>query len=209
MNRQGLCAPGGSISLMSAPPQIAIIVLAAGASTRLGAPKQLLQYNGMTLLRRTAETVLLSQAKSVHVVVGCDAEKMTLEIADMPVDVVVNPDWQRGISTSLHSGIRSLQSNIDAAIIVLCDQLKLSTDILNTMIDVYASTRSPIVACTYAGTVGVPALFDRSMFPELLSLEGDHGAKKIIERYAKTRIEIDFGGGEMDMDSMTGQKQIH
>jgi molybdenum cofactor cytidylyltransferase len=193
---------------MSTSPHIAIIILAAGASTRLGAPKQLLHYNGMTLLRRTVETVLLSEAESVHVVFGCEAEKMKLEIENVLVDVVINPNWQRGMSTSIRSGIQSLETNIDAAIIVLCDQPKLSTDILNTLIDTYTSTRTPIVTCKYAGTVGVPALFDRRIFPELLSLEGDYGAKKIIERYAKERIEIDFLGGEMDIDSMTDQKQI-
>jgi len=191
---------------MPKPPQIATIILAAGASTRLGTPKQLLQYNGITLLRRTVETVLLSQAKSVHVVLGYEAEKMKLEIATLPVDVVVNPNWQRGISTSIRSGIQSLESNIDAAIIVLCDQPKLSTNILNTLINTYTLARTPIVTCKYAGTVGVPAMFDRQIFPELLSLEGDHGAKKIIERYTKERIEVDFLGGEIDIDTITDQR---
>ena len=189
-------------------PSIAIIVLAAGASTRLGAPKQLLKYNGITLLRRTVETVLLSKTKSVHMVFGFEAEKMKSEIAGLPVDVVVNPNWQRGISTSIHSGILSLEPNIDAAIIVLCDQPKLSTDILNTLIDTYTSTRTPVVTCKYAGTVGVPAMFDRRIFTELLSLEGNLGAKKIIERYMKERIEIDFLGGEIDIDTIADQKQI-
>ena len=189
-------------------PSIAIIVLAAGASTRLGAPKQLLKYNGITLLRRTVETVLLSKTKSVHMVFGFEAEKMQLEIAGLPVDVVVNPNWRRGISTSIRSGILSLEPNIDAAIIALCDQPKLSTDILNTLIDTYTSTRAPVVTCKYAGTIGVPAMFDHRIFTELLSLEGNLGAKKIIERYMKERIEIDFLGGEIDIDTIADQKQI-
>jgi molybdenum cofactor cytidylyltransferase len=187
-------------------PSIAIIVLAAGASTRLGAPKQLLKYNGITLLRRTVETVLLSKAESIHVVFGFEAEKMQLEIAGLPVDVIINPNWQRGISTSIQSGIQSLEPNIDAAIIVLCDQLKLSTDILNKLIDTYASTRAPIITCKYVGTVGVPAMFDYRIFPELLTLEGDLGAKKIIERHTKERIEIDFLGGEIDIDTNADQR---
>ena len=187
-------------------PSIAIIVLAAGASTRLGTPKQLLKYNGITLLRRTVETVLLSKAESIHVVFGFEAEKMQLEIAGLPVDVIINPNWQRGISTSIQSGIQSLEPNIDAAIIVLCDQLKLSTDILNKLIDTYASTRAPIITCKYAGTVGVPAMFDYRIFPELLTLESDLGAKKIIERHTKERIEIDFLGGEIDIDTNADQR---
>jgi molybdenum cofactor cytidylyltransferase len=193
---------------MSQPPQIAILILAAGASTRFGSPKQLLKYDGITLLRRTVETVLLSKVKSVHVVLGFESEKMQLEIANLPVDVVINPNWQHGISTSIRSGIQSLEPSIDAAIIVLCDQPKLSTDTLNTLIDTYTSTQTPIVTCRYAGTVGVPAMFDRCVFPELLSLEGDHGAKKIIERYTEERIEIDFSGGEIDIDTITDKRQI-
>ena len=141
---------GGLVHCMSQPPNIDIIVLAAGASTRLGAPKQLLRYNGITLLRRTIETALQAKAKHVHVVLGYEAEKMKLEIASLPVNIVINPNWQNGISTSIRSGIQSLEPNIDAAIIVLCDQPKLSTDILNTLIDTYTSTRVPIVTCKYA-----------------------------------------------------------
>jgi molybdenum cofactor cytidylyltransferase len=187
---------------MSQPPQIDIVVLAAGASTRLGTPKQLLPYNGITLIRRTIETALLVKAHSVHVVFGYEADNMKSEISELPVDVIVNPHWQNGISTSIRTGIQSLDPNIDAAIIILCDQPKLSTDILNTLINTYASTRAPIVTCKYAGTVGVPTLYDRRIFTELLALRGDHGAKPIIERYASERIEIDFLGGEVDIDTI-------
>jgi molybdenum cofactor cytidylyltransferase len=193
---------------MSRPPQIDIVVLAAGASTRLGVPKQLLPYNGITLIRRTIETVLLAKAHSVHVVFGYEAEKMKLEIADLQVDIVVNPHWHNGISTSIRSGIQSLEPNIDAAIIVLCDQPNLSMDILNTLIETYTSTRAPIVTCKYAGTVGVPTLYDRRIFTELLALRGDHGAKSIIERYALKRIEIDFSGGEVDIDTIADQGKL-
>jgi molybdenum cofactor cytidylyltransferase len=214
LNRQGhkenqrLCALGGLIVFMPQPPHIAIIVLAAGASTRLGAPKQLLLYKGTTLLRRTVETALLVKVKSVHVVLGFESEKMKLEIADLPVHIIVNSNWQHGVSTSLRSGIQSLEPDIEAALIVLCDQLKLSTDILNTLISTYTSTRAPIVTCKYAGTVGVPTLYDRRIFPELVSLEGDHGAKKIIERHTKERVEIDFSGGEIDIDTVDSQIQL-
>ena len=193
---------------MSQPPKIDIVVLAAGASTRLGTPKQLLPYNGTTFIRRTIETSLLAQADSVHVVFGYEAKKMKLEITDLQVVIVVNPHWQNGISTSIRSGIQSLGSDIDAAIIVLCDQPKLSTDILNKLISTYTSTRAPIVTCTYAGTVGVPTLYDRCLFPELVSLEGDRGAKGIIERYSATRVEINFPGGEIDLDTVDDQKHV-
>lgn len=193
---------------MTRPPNIAIIVLAAGASTRFGAPKQLLLYKGVSLLHRTVDTALLSRAKSVYVVLGYEAKKVKLEITDLPVKVVENLNWQSGISSSIHSGIKSLEPTMDAAIIVLCDQPKLSTGILNSLIDAYVSTRAPIVTSKYAGTVGVPTLYDRRIFPELLALRGDHGAKVIIERYASERIEIDFSGGEDDIDTVGDQGNL-
>ena len=193
---------------MTRPQQIAVIVLAAGASRRLGVPKQLLLYQGTTLVRRTVETVLLSKVNSVHVVFGFKAEKMKTEIADLPVHTIVNPNWQKGIGTSIRSGIQSIKPNIDAALIVLCDQPKLSVDILNRLIETYHATRAPIVACKYAGTVGVPTIFDHCIFPELLSLKGNHGAKRIIERHTRESIEIEFYGGEIDIDTAADQKQI-
>ena len=193
---------------MARPLQIDIVVLAAGASARLGAPKQLIQFNGTTLLRRTVETALHSTAHAVHAVFGFEAGLIQKEIADFPIDVVINAYWHRGISTSLRAGILSLDRTIDAALIILCDQPKLSPAILNALIDAYTSTHAPIVTCTYAGTVGVPTLYDRCVFPELLSLEGNYGAKKIIERYRKEQIEVDFVGGEIDIDTIADQRDM-
>ena len=193
---------------MTPPPRIATIILAAGASTRFGAPKQLFLIDGITLLRRTIDTVLHSETNSVHVVFGFESEKMKLETTTLPVNIVVNPNWQNGMSTSLRAGLQSLDSTTDGAIIALCDQPKLSTDILNKLISTYTLTRTPIVTCTYAGTVGVPTLYDRCLFPELVSLEGDRGAKGIIERYSATRVEINFPGGEIDLDTVADQKHV-
>ena len=193
---------------MTKPPLIDIIVLAAGASTRFGAPKQLIRYNGMSLLRRTVETVLCSKAHAVSIVLGYEAEKMKLEIVDLPAKIIINPQWQNGISESIRRGIQSLGQTTDAAIIVLCDQPKLSTDILNTLIDTYTATHASIVTCKYAGTVGVPTLYDRCFFTELLALRGDRGAKSMIERYATQRIEIDFSGGENDIDTVADQGKL-
>jgi molybdenum cofactor cytidylyltransferase len=209
--QKDICLPyvlGGLFSRMIQSPKIDIVVLAAGASTRLGIPKQLLRYNGISLLRGTIETALSTKANSVHVVLGYEAEKMKLDIAALPIEVIVNPRWQSGISTSIRSGIQSLEPTTDAAIIVLCDQPKLSTDVLNSLIDTYTTTRAPIVTCKYAGTVGVPTLYDRRIFTELFALRGDHGAKPIIERYTSERLEINFSGGEVDIDTIADQGKL-
>jgi molybdenum cofactor cytidylyltransferase len=193
---------------MSLLPRIEIIVLAAGASTRLGTPKQLLCYRGETLLRRTVETALSVQVHAVRVVLGYASEKMKFEISDFPVELIINPQWQQGISTSIRSGIESLDPTVEAAIIVVCDQPNVTSSILIKLIEMYTSSRARIVTCRYSGTVGVPTLYDRQLFPDLIALSGDHGAKPIIERYASERVEIDFPGGEIDIDTVTDQGNL-
>ena len=194
---------------MAIQSQISIIVLAAGASIRLGLPKQLLFYSGTTLIRRAIETGLRSKADAVHVVLGYEAQSMHKEIKDLQVDIINNPHWKKGISTSIRAGVQSLGPTTKAAIIMLCDQPKVSMELLNTLIDTYESTRAPIVTCRYARTVGVPTLYDCSIFSELTNLRDDHGAKPIIERYATTRMEIDFPGGEDDIDTLDDQGKAH
>jgi molybdenum cofactor cytidylyltransferase len=194
---------------MSSVPHIAIVLLAAGASTRLGRPKQLLSLNGITLLRRTAEMALHSTAESVHIVLGYKSDSMKAELKNLPVRIIENLRWQEGISTSLCTGLTSLSETIEAAVVVLCDQPKLSMIYLDKIIKTYIDTQAPIVASKYAGTVGVPALFNRKIFPELLSLKGDQGAKSVIERYSKTRVEIDFPGGEFDIDVDVDEKGLN
>jgi molybdenum cofactor cytidylyltransferase len=191
---------------MSSKPHTAIILLAAGASARLGRPKQLVSLNGVSLLRRTAGIALQSHAETVHVVLGFESERMKEELKDMPVRIIENPLWQEGMSTSLAGGLNSLLQTTEAAVVVLCDQPKLSAAVLDKLIETYRETRAPIVTSRYAGTVGVPALFDRKIFPELLSLKGDQGAKSIIARYSTVRAEVDFPGGEYDIDSAADEK---
>ncbi len=194
---------------MSSVPHIAIVLLAAGASTRLGRPKQLLSLNGVTLLRKTAEMASKSIAETVHVVLGYESERMKAELINLPVRIIENHQWQEGLSTSLCAGVKSLSERTEAAVILLCDQPKLSTVFINKIIETYIDTRAPLVTSRYAGTVGVPSLFDRQIFPELLSLNGDQGAKSIIERYSKTRMEIDFPGGNDDIDSAGDEKEMN
>ncbi len=180
---------------------ISTIILAAGASTRLGKPKQLVVCQDKSLIRHICDAALQSKVESVYVVLGSQISLIEKNISDLPIKIIENPHWQTGISSSIRAGIKKLPNTTDAALILLCDQPKVNTSLLNTIIDTYISTKKQIIACKYGDTIGVPALFDKSLFPELLKLEGDYGAKKVIANHESDRMIIDFPEGIYDIDS--------
>jgi molybdenum cofactor cytidylyltransferase len=186
-------------------PTIGLILLAAGGSTRLGTPKQLLQYDGKTLLRRAAETALTSTCRPIQVVLGASAEQCVLELRDLPLSTVVNEAWVEGMGSSLRLGLETLLSASpappDAVIVMLCDQPLLTVGILDALAEAYATISSPIIASQYGEVSGVPALFDRSLFPELLHLSGAQGAKQIIGRHADQMHQVPFPDGAVDIDT--------
>jgi molybdenum cofactor cytidylyltransferase len=187
---------------------IAAILLAAGSSTRLGTSKQLLSYGGRSLLRHVAETALASSVTEVHVVVGFEAERMKTELGGLDVHLADNPNWNEGIASSIRAGISSLPHSVDAALILLCDQPLITASVLNEMINTYTATGKPIVACEYGGTVGVPVLFARSFFPELLRLRGDRGAKQLITQNLDQVTTIPFPGGSVDIDTLADKERF-
>ncbi|MCP9494997.1 MAG: nucleotidyltransferase family protein [Pyrinomonadaceae bacterium MAG19_C2-C3] len=183
---------------------IGIVILAAGASTRLGAPKQLLQYEGKTLLRRAAEAGLASMCRPVVVVLGANAEIMRVEVEDLPVIIVENPAWAEGMSASIRIGVRALEDEnpvIDAAVITLCDQPFVTAEIINNLTEVFRREHSPVVASVYGEARGVPALFARSVFDELRALEGGDGARQVIKRHAHEAKFVLFPKGQVDIDT--------
>lgn len=187
---------------------ISILLLAAGSSSRLGQPKQLLPYNGKTLLRRVAEIAVASQAQETCVILGFDSERMKQELRDLPVRIVENRDWNEGIHSSIRAGINALPSTANAALILLCDQPLITTELLNTITTTFRSTTKLIVASNYAGTLGVPVLFARRLFPQLTGLTGDKGAKHIIQKYRDEAVSVPFPGGEVDIDSQSDLAQL-
>ncbi|NEO18319.1 MULTISPECIES: nucleotidyltransferase family protein [unclassified Moorena] len=183
---------------------IAIIILAAGASTRMGKPKQLLPYQGCSLLRHTIEKAMASVCKPVVVVLGANAQQIYSEVNQPSVTVVENPDWNLGMGSSIRSGILSLGScyeTIDAAVITVCDQPFISPEIINHLVAAYHATGKPIVACQYADTLGVPVLFKHRFFSELATLDETVGAKKIINKYYNEVFSISFPLGVIDIDT--------
>jgi len=182
-------------------PSVAAILLAAGGSTRLGQPKQLLPYCDRSLLRYVAETAQASAVGEVFAVLGFEAERMNSELRGLNVRSIVNPQWEEGVGSSIHAGVSSLSTSIDATLLLLCDQPLITTELLNTVISTHEMSGKAIVACEYGGTIGVPALFARSFFSDLLRLQGDRGAKQLILQHADELATVPFPGGIVDIDT--------
>lgn len=183
------------------------IILAAGESSRLGQPKQNMLFNGQTLLQRAVDSALQSECKPVIVVLG--ANNSTI-IPPREAIALYNKDWKEGMASSIRIAINELSKDIsvDKAIILLCDQPFVDTTLLNTLIDKQVQTGEPIIACAYSGTTGVPVLFDRSLFAELLLLQGHEGAKKILITHANQVTTIPFEQGSIDIDTPSDYENL-
>lgn len=190
-------------NLPSANDIIGIVVLAAGMSSRLGSPKQLLSHGGKTLLKHAVDEATNSNAEFVVVVLGANSELFLNEIDVDKASVVENTEWQNGMASSLLRGLKAvLQRPIspDGAIFMVCDQPFVSSDILNNLISTYRETGKPIVASNYGEVIGTPAFFHQSLFKELMQLKGDEGAKKIIQQHKDEVATILFPQGRIDID---------
>ena len=179
---------------------IGALVLAAGGSSRLGTPKQLLTFRGETLVRRAAKAALESVCDRVVVVVGNHAQQMRQEMSDLPVLVVENEDWQSGISSSIRAGLEQISSQ-DGVVITLCDQPFVTAAVLNELIITHRKTGRAIVASTYGKTRGVPAFFAPELFNELASLTKDEGARRIIASHPEKVATVEFPQGAIDIDT--------
>ncbi|MDF5721192.1 MAG: nucleotidyltransferase family protein [Rhizonema sp. PD37] len=192
-------------------PSIAIMILAAGASTRMGKPKQLLLYQGRTLVQYITEVAIASVCEPVLVVLGAYAQQIRPLLNQLPITVVENLHWACGMSTSINSGIlllNSLPQKIEAVVIVLCDQPFLSSQIINQLVNAYYLTKKPIIACQYADTIGVPALFSQVFFSELATLKQSSGAKKVINNNLNQVFSVPFPQGNIDIDTPNDYEQL-
>ena len=163
------------------PLNVAAIILAAGRSSRFGRPKQLARFESQALVRRAATAALDAACRSIVVVVGAQAAEITPELAGLSVAIVVNADWRDGLGSSIRAGTRHLidsAGEIEGVLLLACDQPLVRADTLRQIIALHQATGKPIVASAYANTLGIPALFDRSCFAELLTLRGDRGANQ-------------------------------
>lgn len=189
---------------MSSTNNIGIVVLAAGASIRLGKPKQLLQFNEKSLLGHVADAAVNSNANNVIVVLGANADMIAKEIDKIKFHVIVNAEWEEGMASSVRIGLKTLQKlspSVDAVIFMVCDQPFVTSSVLNDLINTQNATGKAIVTCNYGETIGPPALFHKSLFPELMQLRGDAGARKIIQQHGDDVATVLFTKGKIDIDT--------
>ena len=182
--------------------KISILILAAGSSSRLGQPKQLVVFEGQTLIERITHTAL-SVSEEVLVVLGANIEliKPKLQAFSDRINIIENTSWNEGMGTSISIGVGNLAPKSDAILILLTDQPFISQVLLQKMMQTFAEKKYPIVACNYGEQLGVPILFDKSFFPKLKNLKGDQGAKSFFKNYPEKIASIEFKEGLFDIDT--------
>lgn len=189
---------------MPSAHNIGLVILAAGASTRLGKPKQLLKYKGKNLLQNAIDAATGSTVASVVVVLGANAADVSKNIDKSKTRVLVNTEWEEGMASSVRNGLNELlfsDPSTDAVIFLVCDQPHISSDVINNLVRSQRETGKPIVTCSYGETIGPPALFHKSLFPELMQLKGDAGARKIIKLHSHEVATVPFEKGNIDIDT--------
>ncbi len=170
---------------------VAILILSAGSSSRMGTVKQILPVGKTTLLGLVIENSLQSIAKKVYCVLGAHRNKVQESITEYDVETIVNANHKDGLSSSIIAGITHLQTkSYDAILIMLGDQPLIDANYLNQMINTFRSHPKKIIASSYDNNLGVPVIISKKFYPELLKLKGDSGAKAFLMTYKEQIIEL-------------------
>ncbi len=187
-------------------------MLGAGSSSRLGRPKQLLPYNGKSLLEHSVDTANNAEANPVIVVLGADAALLEKLIDEKKVHIVENKEWEEGMASSIRCGVNALMHiapSSDAVILMVCDQPHVSASLLNELITIQKNSGRLIVTSQYENTFGPPALFYKTLFPELLKLKGDAGARNIVVQHIDDVATVLFTEGNIDIDTEEDYKALN
>lgn len=192
-------------------PKTGIIILAAGNSSRLGRPKQLLPYRGRTLIGYLVDEAAVAGLSPIVVVTG--AVDLSAALAGRRAEMVENPGWSSGMASSIVSGVSAVTGaemsggnskigqEVESVIIAACDQPHVTAGLFRRLVATWVNMGKGIVVCSYAGTTGIPVMFDRRYFPDLLALSGAEGAKKVVQRFAPDVAEVIFEAGAIDIDT--------
>lgn len=189
---------------------ISAILLAAGESKRMGRAKQLLPLGEKSILEHSLDNLLESTVDEVIVVLGSEAEKVSKKMAGRPVKVMINPDYQRGMGTSIAKGMDSISETADAVMLVLADQPFIASKIINRLIDGFETGNKGIAVPVYKGRRGHPIIFAIKYKSELSGLQGDTGGKEIIEKHPNDILEVGVDAGDIhvDIDDMESYKRL-
>jgi molybdenum cofactor cytidylyltransferase len=187
---------------------VAGIILAAGASQRMGQPKPLLLWRGKPFICHVARTALDAGLAPVVIVIGAHADEVRSALADLPVEIVYNPNWAEGQSTSVRTGLQALPPETTAAIFLLADQPRIPVELVRALMARHAQTQPPIVAPMIEGKRGNPVLFDYSVFPDLMSLQGDAGGRLIFSRYPAAYVPWHDPNLLLDVDTLEDYERL-
>jgi len=184
--------------------KIGIIILAAGNSSRLGRPKQLLEYKESTLLKNTVSEALKVENSFIIVVTGSNHDLIEKELNLTDITFAFNSEWENGMSSSIVKGISELlllNPKCEKCILAVCDQPFVTHTVFENLITQANKTKKGIAASAYSETLGTPVLFHKKYFHELLELKGQEGAKKLIKKYTEDVVSVFFEKGNIDIDT--------
>jgi molybdenum cofactor cytidylyltransferase len=177
------------------------IVLAGGASTRFGSPKQLVRIGGRPLLHTVVTRTAEVTGHALVVVLGSGAAQLAPLLKHSPGSVVINRHWREGLASSIRAGVSRLPPACDGVLLMLADQAAVTTDDLRRLAGTWRRRPQCIAAALYAGTTGAPAIFPRSTFRELAALRGDSGARSILRRSPERVVRVPMPAAELDLDT--------
>ena len=198
------------MSSSNSQPKITILILAAGESKRMGTPKQLLKWGDSSLLNHSIEQAINSKANEVYVILGANYERIKSSITQPSVTVFNNKEWSKGMGGSISFGVNQLKDkSFDSILLMLVDQPQVDTRFLNKLIDEFKKGQKPIIATTYKRGAGVPAIFDKSYFDKLTSLNGDKGGKQLINENLSDTSCITPARQFSDIDTIEAYKKLH
>lgn len=190
-----------TLTASDASPSLHVVVLAAGASTRFGSPKQLVRLNGRPLLHLAVSRAVEVAGQAVTVVLGANAADLAPLLRHTPAAVVINRDWAEGMGSSVRAGIARVPATADAALLMLADQAAVTAEDLRRLVSTWRRQPHCIVSAHYAGTAGVPAIFPREDFPALSALRGDAGARALLKRGGERLVRVPLQSAAIDIDT--------
>ena len=182
---------------------VGVVVLAAGSSSRLGQPKQLIKYKGKPLLQNILDHSQVLSFASKVLILGAHAEEIKKKINTGEFKVFINEQWEEGIASSIRKGVRSsmeINPDLENILFLLSDQPFVTSALMQELLDTHKKEGKTITGCRYEKTMGVPAIFNRQMFQELCHLNGDRGAKVLIKKYPGKVATVSFDLGSVDVD---------
>lgn len=180
---------------------IHVLVLAAGGSTRLGQPKQLVRLGGRPALHIVVSNAVALAGHNVTVVLGAHARELTHLLAHSPASVIVNRHWEEGLASSIRAGLSVLPPACEALMLLLGDQVAVTADDLKRLAAAWKGQDNMIAASVYDQHVGVPAIFPSICFSELAELQGDRGARMVLERNQYRLIRVPMPNAAIDLDT--------